>query len=108
MGIIYLINYYQLTRKFWSRLSGPLLKTWFPLTGYAFKQLAKSVLVPFGLTAAAATDTASDNKMFGSGITTFIIWNEEINDNMKIMNRGNKTASWNDKVNLEVLWSYIK
>ena len=24
------------------------------------------------------------------------------------MNRGNKTASWNDKPNLEVLWCYIK
>ena len=50
------------------------------------KPLAKSALIPFGLTAAAAaTDAAIHKKIFGSGITTLIILNEEINDIMKIV-----------------------
>ena len=45
------------------------------------KTLAKSVLIPLELTAAAsATDTAIHKKMFGSANTTLIISNEEIND----------------------------
>ena len=44
------------------------------------KPLAKSVLIPLGLTAAAsATDAAVHKKMFGSGFTTLIISNEEMN-----------------------------
>ena len=55
-----------------------------PLIGNELKQLAKSVLIPLGLTAgAAATDAAVHKKMFGSGTTT-IISNEEVNDIMKI------------------------
>ena len=50
------------------------------------KPLAKSALISFGLTAAAAaTDAAIHKKIFGSGITTLIILNEEINDIMKIV-----------------------
>ena len=58
------------------------------------KSLAKSVLIPLGLTAAAsATDAAIYKKMFGSGrpsdltsqVTTLIISNEEMNDFMKIV-----------------------
>ena len=50
------------------------------------KPLAKSVLIPFGLTAvAAATNVAIHKKMFGSGNTILIIYNEEINDIMKII-----------------------
>ena len=42
------------------------------------KSLAKSVLMPLGLTAAAsATDAAIHKKMFGSGNTTLIISNEK-------------------------------
>ena len=38
-----------------------------------FNPLAKSVLIPLGLTtAASATDTAIYKKMFGSGFTTLI------------------------------------
>ena len=45
------------------------------------KPLAKSILIPLRLTAAAsATDTGIHQKMFGSGITTRIFSNEEIND----------------------------
>ena len=66
---------------FLGRLLGPLLKTGLPLIGNVLKPLAKSVLIPLGLTAAAsATDTAIHKKMFGSGTTTFIILNEEINN----------------------------
>ena len=50
------------------------------------KPLAKSVLIPLGLAAAvSATDAAIHKKMFGSGVTTFIISIEEMNDIMKIV-----------------------
>ena len=39
------------------------------------KTLAKSVLIPLGLAAAAATDAAIRKKFFGSGMTTLIIAN---------------------------------
>ena len=43
------------------------------------KPLAKSVLIPLGLTAAAsAKDPAIHKKVFGSGMTTLIISNDEI------------------------------
>ena len=50
--------------------------------------MAKSGLIPWELTAAAAaaaTDATIHNKMFGSGNTTIIISNEEMNDIMKIV-----------------------
>ena len=51
-----------------------------PLIGNVLKPLAKSVLIPSGLTAAAsASDTVVHKKMFGSGFTTLRISNEEIN-----------------------------
>ena len=57
-----------------------------PLIGNVIKLLAKSVLIPLGLTAAAsATYAAIHKKMFGSGNTTLIISNEEMNDIMKIV-----------------------
>ena len=51
----------------------------------ALKPLAKSVLIPLGLTAAAAaaTDAAIHKKMFGSVNTTLIISNKEINNIIK-------------------------
>ena len=49
------------------------------------KPLAKSVLIPLGLTAAAsATNAAIHKEIFKSG-TTLIISNEEMNDIMKIV-----------------------
>ena len=49
------------------------------------KQLAKRVLKPLGLTAAvSATDSAIHKKMFGSGLTTMIILNEETHSLIKI------------------------
>ena len=57
-----------------------------PLIGNALKPLAKSVLIPLGLTAvASATDAAIHKKMFGSGNTTLIISNEKMNEIMKIV-----------------------
>ena len=70
---------------FLGRLLGPLLKTGLPLMKNVLKPLAKSVLIPLGVTvAASATNVAIHKKMFGSGLTTLIISNEEINDIMKI------------------------
>ena len=79
---------------FLGRFLGPLLKNWLSLLKNVLKTLAKIVLIPLGLTAAAsATDAAMNNKMFGSGcpsdlasrMTTLIISNEKINDIMKIV-----------------------
>ena len=68
------------------RLLGPLLKTGLVLTGNVIKSLAKSVLIPLGLTAtASATDAAIHAAMFGSGITALIISNEVMNNIMKIV-----------------------
>ena len=52
---------------FLGRRLGPLIKTGLSLIGNALKSLAKSVLTPLGLTAAAATDAAIHKKLFGSG-----------------------------------------
>ena len=52
------------------------------------KNVLKSlaVLIPLGLTVtSSARDAAIHNKMFGSGMTTLIISNEEMNDIMKIV-----------------------
>ena len=54
---------------FLSRLLGPLLKAGLPLIKNVIKPLAKSVLIPLGLTAAAlAADAGIYKKILGSGI----------------------------------------
>ena len=69
---------------FLSRLLGPLLKTGLPLIKNVIKPLAKSVLIPLGLTAAAsAADAVIHKKILGSGTTTLIISNKEMNDIIK-------------------------
>ena len=71
-----------------SKLGGPLMKVAIPL--------AKNVLAPLGVTAAASAIDAEKkkkkiknkkikNKIHGSGTTTLIISNEEMNDIMKIV-----------------------
>ena len=66
----------QQLRGFLGRLLGLLLKI-----GLAYR-----VFIPLGLTAAAtATDVAIHKKMFGSGTTTLLISNAEINYIMKIV-----------------------
>ena len=72
---------------FLGRLLGPLLKTGLPLIKNVIKPLAKSVLIPLGLTAAAsAADAAIHKKNLRSGNTTaLIISNNEIEDIIKIV-----------------------
>ena len=73
---------------FLGRLLVILLNTGFLLIGNVVKPLAKSALIPLGLTlAASATDAAIHQKTFGSGFTTFVttlIYNEEQEDIKKI------------------------
>ena len=73
---------------FLGRLLGPLLKTGLPLIKNVIKPLAKSVLIPLGLTAAAsAADARIHKKILGSGNnkTTLIISNDEMKDIIKIV-----------------------
>ena len=60
------------------KLAGPSMKVAIPL--------AKNILAPLGITAAAsAIDTGLQKKIHGSGTTTLIISNEEMNGIMKIV-----------------------
>ena len=81
---------------FLGRLLGPLLKTGLPLIKNVIKPLAKSILIPLGLTAAASTaDAGIHKKILGSGYnrpsssalhtTTLIISNDEMEDIIKIV-----------------------
>ena len=74
---------------FLGKLLGPLLKTGLPLIKNVIKPLAKSVLIPIGLTAAASAAGAGiHKKILGSGhsnTTTLIISNDEIEDIIKIV-----------------------
>ena len=73
---------------FLGKLLGPLLKTGLPLIKNVIKPLAKSVLIPLGLTAAAsAADAGIHKKILGSGHnnTTLIISNDEMEDIIKIL-----------------------
>ena len=67
-----------------TQLLGPLLKTGLPLI---ITPLAKSVLIPLELTAAAsAADAGIHKKILGSGNnTTLIISNKDIDDLIKII-----------------------
>ena len=68
------------------KLLGPLLKTGLPLIKSVIKPTAKSVLIPSGLTAAAsAADTGIHKKLLGSGTTTLIISNDEMEDIIEIV-----------------------
>ena len=60
---------------FLGRLLGPLLKTGLPLIKNVIKPLAKSILIPLGLTAAA--DAGIHKKILGSGTTTLVISNSK-------------------------------
>ena len=73
------------SRGFLGIRSRPLLKTGLPLIRNVLKPLAKSVLTPLGLAAASATDAIIHKKIFGSGVTTLIISNEEMNGIIKIV-----------------------
>ena len=61
-----------------SKLAGSLIKLAFPS--------AKNILAPLGITAtASAIDAGNQKEVHGSGNTTSIISNKEINDIMKIV-----------------------
>ena len=61
-----------------NKLAGPLMNAAIPL--------AKNVLAPLGIAAAAsAIDAEIQKKIHGSGTTTLIISNKEMNDIMKIL-----------------------
>ena len=66
---------------FLGKILGPLLKTGLPLL--------KSVTKPLGLlgltVASLAIDAGVQKKIYGSGTTTLVISNEEMNDIMKIV-----------------------
>ena len=69
---------------FLGRLLGPLLNTGLPLMKNVIKPLAKSVLIPLGLTAAAsAADAGIHEKILGSVNITPIIPNDEMEDIIK-------------------------
>ena len=74
---------------FLGRLLGPLLTTGLPLMKSVIKSLAKSVLLPLELTAAASTaDAGIHKKILGSGHnnnTTLIISNDEMYDFLKMV-----------------------
>ena len=76
---------------FLGRLLGPLLRRGLPLIKNVIKTLAKSVLIPLGLTAAAsAAEAGIHKKILGSGhnhpsSTTLIISNNEIEDIIKMV-----------------------
>ena len=72
---------------FLGRLLGPLLKTGSPLMKSEIQPLAKSVLIPLGLTAAAsAADAGMHKRLLGSGHnTTLKISNDEMEDILKIV-----------------------
>ena len=74
---------------FLGKLLGPLLRTGLPLIKSVIKPLAKSVLVPLRLTAAAsAADAGIHKKILGSGHnnsnTVLKISNDEMDDILKI------------------------
>ena len=61
-----------------SKLTGPKMKGGVPL--------AKNILAPLGITVAAlAINAEIQKKTLGSGTASLIIWNEEMNDKMKIV-----------------------
>ena len=79
---------------FLGRLLGPSLKTRLPLIKNVIKPLAKSVLIPLGLTAAASpADASIHKKILGSGhhssssasYNTTLISNDEMEDIIKIV-----------------------
>ena len=72
--------------RFLGRLLGPLRKTGLPLIKNVIKPLAKSVLIPLGLTtASSAADAGTHKKILGSGTTSLIISSDEMEDIMKIV-----------------------
>ena len=78
---------------FLGKLLRPLLKSGFPLMKNVLKLLAKSILIPLGLTAAAsAADTGIHKKTLELGMTTLIISNQEMDGIMRIVKYNEETG----------------
>ena len=74
------------SRVFPGKVLGPLFKTGPPLMKNVIKPLAKSVLIPLGLTtASSAADAGIHKKTLGSCNTTLIISNDEMEGIIKIV-----------------------
>ena len=73
--------------EFLGRVLGPLLKIGLPLMKSVIRPLAKSFLIPLGLTAAAAAaDAGIHKKILGSGHNAaLIISNDDMKDILKIV-----------------------
>ena len=81
-----------ITRKIASQKGGflnflrPLMTAGLPLMKSVLTPFAKVILIPLGLSVVlSATDAAIPKKIYGSGITTLIISNEEMEDIMKMV-----------------------
>ena len=78
--------------RFLGRILGPLLRMGLPLMKSVIQPLAKSVLIPLGLTAAASVaDAGIHKKILGSWATTLTISNGEMEKVMKILKGVSKT-----------------
>ena len=72
--------------RFLGRLLSSFLKTGLPLMENVIKPLARSVLIPLGLTAVTSTtDAGIQKKILGSGTARLIISNDEMEGIIKII-----------------------
>ena len=71
--------------RFFGRLLGPLSKTRLPLTKNVIKSLAKSILIPLRLTAAASVADSGIQKKSVHQNSTLIISNDEMEVITKIV-----------------------
>ena len=65
------MNKIRQSREYFGRLLWPLLKIWLTLMKNVLKPLAKSVLIPLGLTAAAAAAAATDGTIHKTCLDEF-------------------------------------
>ena len=89
---------------FLGRLLGPLLRTGLLLMRSVTKPLAKSVLVPLGLTAAlSAVDAGIHKKILGSGHnTTLVISNDEMKELLEIVKYLEKSGLLKKGINKKI------
>ena len=85
------------SEEFLGRLLGSVLKTVLSLMKNVFKPLAKSFLIPLGLTAVSlARDAVIQKRFFGSGMTTTIS-NKEMGDILKQLKYFSETIKYEAK-----------
>ena len=87
--------------RFLSEFFGPILKAGSLLMKKLFQSLAQGVLIPLGLIAVTlVADAGVHKKILGSGSTTLIISNEEMEDIMKTV----KSLEGSGLLSKEVGW----